>query len=106
MPIPIPRIILIGLILKEEIPSNARASIFRRGYLEEIVSTDPYLEGNVSLPVEVNADSLSAAEQRAMLRTLKDVLEAYVKSNEKIGFVQKHQPISMLSLREKVEQGN
>ena len=61
------------------------ATGIRRGYLEELVSTEPYLEGNVSLPVEVNADSLSATEQRAMLRALKDMLEVYVKSNEKIG---------------------
>ena len=61
------------------------ATGIRRGYLEELVSTDPYLEGKVSLPVEVNADSLSPAEQRAMLRALKDMLEAYVRSNEKIG---------------------
>ena len=61
------------------------ATGIRRGYLEELTSTDPYLEGKVSLPVEVNADSLSSAEQRAMLRTLKDMLEVYVKSNEKIG---------------------
>lgn len=61
------------------------ATGIHRGYLEELVSTDPYLEGNVSFPVEVNADSLSPAEQRAMLRELKDMLEAYIKSNEKIG---------------------
>ena len=61
------------------------ATGIQRGYLEELVSTDPYLEGKVSLPVEVNADSLSPAEQRAMLRALKDMLEAYVRSNEKIG---------------------
>ncbi len=61
------------------------ATGIRRGYLEELVSTDPYLEGKVSFPVEVNADSLSPAEQRAMLRGLKDMLEVYVKSNEKIG---------------------
>ena len=61
------------------------ATGIRRGYLEELISTDPYLEGKVSLPVEVNADALSPAEQRAMLRALKDMLEVYVKSNEKIG---------------------
>ena len=61
------------------------ATGIRRGLLEELVSTDPYLEGMVSLPEEVNADSLTVIEQRAMLRGLKDLLEVYVSVNEKIG---------------------
>ena len=61
------------------------ATGIRRGYLEELVSTDPHLEGLVSLPEEVNADALSILEQRAMLRGLKDLLEVYVNVNEKFG---------------------
>ncbi len=61
------------------------ATGIRRGYLERLVSTEPYLEGEVSFPEEVNADSLSAAEQRAMLRALKDMLEVYVRTNDKFG---------------------
>ena len=61
------------------------ATGIRRGYLEELVSTDPHLEGLVSLPEEVNADALSILEQRAMLRGLKDLLEVYVTVNEKFG---------------------
>ncbi len=61
------------------------ATGIRRGYLEEIVSTEPHLEGIVSLPEEVNADSLTVLEQRAMLRGLKDILEVYVSVNEKFG---------------------
>lgn len=61
------------------------ATGIRRGYLEELVSTDPHLEGMVSLPEEVNADALSIIEQRAMLRGLKDLLDVYVSVNEKFG---------------------
>ena len=61
------------------------ATGIRRGYLEELVSTEPHLEGLVSLPEEVNADSLTVVEQRAMLRGLKDILEVYVSVNEKFG---------------------
>ena len=61
------------------------ATGIRRGYLEELVSTEPHLEGLVSLPEEVNADALSILEQRAMLRGLKDLLEVYVTVNEKFG---------------------
>ena len=61
------------------------ATGIRRGRLEELVSVEPHLEGLVSLPEEVNADSLSVAEQRAMLRGLKDMLEVYVTVNEKFG---------------------
>jgi len=56
-----------------------------RGYLEELVSTEPHLEGMVSMPEEVNADSLTVIEQRAMLRGLKDILEVYVSVNDKFG---------------------
>lgn len=61
------------------------AAGIRRGLLEELVSTEPHLEGLVSLPEEVNADSLSVTRQRAMLRELKELLGAYVSINEKIG---------------------
>jgi len=61
------------------------ATGIRRGYLEELVSTEPHLEGMVSLPEEVNADALTIIEQRAMLRGLKDLLEVYVSVNEKFG---------------------
>lgn len=61
------------------------ATGIRRGFLEELVSTEPHLEGIVSLPEEVNADSLTVIEQRAMLRGLKDLLEVYVSVNEKFG---------------------
>ncbi len=61
------------------------ATGIRRGLLEELVSTEPHLEGMVSLPEEVNADSLTVIEQRAMLRGLKDLLEVYVSVNEKFG---------------------
>ena len=61
------------------------ATGIRRGLLEELVSTEPYLEGLVSLPEEVNADSLTIIEQRAMLRSLKDMLEVYVSVNDKFG---------------------
>ncbi len=61
------------------------ATGIRRGFLEELVSTDPHLEGLVSLPEEVNADSLTIIEQRAMLRGLKDLLEVYVSVNDKFG---------------------
>ena len=61
------------------------ATGIRRGYLEELVSTEPHLEGLVSMPEEVNADSLTVIEQRAMLRGLKDILEVYVSINDKFG---------------------
>jgi len=61
------------------------ATGIRRGYLEELVSTEPHLEGLVSLPEEVNADALTVIEQRAMLRGLKDILEVYISVNEKFG---------------------
>ncbi len=61
------------------------ATGIRRGLLEELVSTEPYLEGWVSLPEEVNAESLSITEQRAMLRGLKDLLDVYVSTNDKFG---------------------
>lgn len=61
------------------------ATGIRRGFLEELVSTEPHLEGMVSLPEEVNSDALSIIEQRAMLRGLKDLLEVYVSVNEKFG---------------------
>lgn len=61
------------------------AAGIRRGLLEELVSTEPHLEGMVSLPEEINADSLSVTEQRAMLREMKDLLGVYVSVNEKIG---------------------
>ena len=57
----------------------------RRGYLEELVSTEPHLEGMVTMPEEINADSLTVVEQRAMLRGLKDMLDVYVNINEKFG---------------------
>ena len=57
----------------------------RRGRLEELVSTEPHLEGLVFLPEEVNADALTVTEQRAMLRGLKDMLEVYVSINDKFG---------------------
>ncbi len=56
-----------------------------RGYLEHICSNVPYLEGEVSLPEEINADSLAPMEQQAMLRGLKDILDVYAKTNEKFG---------------------
>ncbi len=61
------------------------ATGIRRGLLEELVSTEPHLEGIVSLPEEVNADALTVIEQRAMLRGLKDMLDAYVSINDKFG---------------------
>lgn len=61
------------------------AAGIRRGVLKELVSTNPHLEGLVELPEEVNADSLSVTEQRAMLRGMKDLLEAYVSVNDKFG---------------------
>lgn len=61
------------------------AAGIRRGHLESITATEPYLMAEVSLPEEVNADVLTATEQRAMLRGLKDILEAYVRSNDKVG---------------------
>ena len=61
------------------------ATGIRRGFLEELVSIEPHLEGLVSLPEEVNADALTVIEQRAMLRGLKDILEVYVSVNEKFG---------------------
>ncbi|MBO5353002.1 MAG: endopeptidase La [Lachnospiraceae bacterium] len=61
------------------------ATGIRRGLLEELASTEPYLEGWVSLPEEVNAESLSITEQRAMLRGLKDLLDVYVSTNDKFG---------------------
>lgn len=56
-----------------------------RGYLEQLVSTEPYLEGEISIPEEVNGDSLAVTEQRAMVRGLKDMLEEYVRINDKFG---------------------
>ena len=61
------------------------ATGIRRGLLEELVATEPHLLGLVSLPEEVNADSLTVIEQRAMLRGLKDLLEVYVSVNDKFG---------------------
>lgn len=61
------------------------ATGIRRGYLEELTATEPYLEGRVSFPEEINADVLSVSEQRAMLRALKDMLELYVRTNDKFG---------------------
>lgn len=61
------------------------ATGIRRGFLEELVSTEPHLEGLVSMPEEVNADALTVIEQRAMLRGLKDILEVYVSVNDKFG---------------------
>ncbi len=61
------------------------ATGIRRGLLEELTSTEPHLEGLVSLPEEVNADALTVIEQRAMLRGLKDILEVYVSVNDKFG---------------------
>ena len=61
------------------------ATGIRRGYLEELVATEPHLMGLVSLPEEVNADALTVIEQRAMLRGLKDLLEVYITINDKFG---------------------
>ena len=61
------------------------ATGIRRGYLEELVATEPHLMGLVSLPEEVNADALTVIEQRAMLRGLKDLLEVYITVNDKFG---------------------
>ncbi|MGN0505824.1 MAG: endopeptidase La [Lachnospiraceae bacterium] len=57
----------------------------RRGRLEAITATEPYLMADVSLPEEVNASDLDISEQRAMLRALKDILEVYVRENDKLG---------------------
>ena len=61
------------------------ATGIRRGFLEALLETRPYLLGAVTMPVETGADSLTAVEQRAMLRGLKDMLEAYVRTNDKFG---------------------
>ncbi len=57
----------------------------RRGRLEEITSTEPYPLADIVLPEEVNAEDLTASEQRAMLRAMKDILEVYVRANDKLG---------------------
>lgn len=57
----------------------------RRGHLDRLVSTEPYLVGEISLPEEKNADALTTEEQRAMIRGLKDILEVYLRENDKLG---------------------
>lgn len=57
----------------------------RRGRLEMITATEPYPLADISLPEEVNAENLTASEQRAMLRAMKDILEIYVRSNTALG---------------------
>lgn len=57
----------------------------RRGRLETITATEPYPLADISLPEEVNAEDLTASEQRAMLRAMKDILEVYVRANDKLG---------------------
>ncbi|MCQ2537389.1 MAG: endopeptidase La [Lachnospiraceae bacterium] len=56
----------------------------RRGHLLSFTQTNPYLEARVGLPYETNADMLPIVEQRAMIRTLKDILEEYFQANDKI----------------------
>ena len=53
------------------------ATGIRRGFLETLLETKPYLLGAVTMPVETGADSLTAVEQRAMLRGLKDTHETF-----------------------------
>lgn len=56
----------------------------RRGHLLSFTQTVPYLEARVGLPYETNADMLPIADQRAMIRSLKDILEEYFQANDKI----------------------
>lgn len=55
----------------------------RRGHLLSFTQTAPYLEARVGLPYETSAEELPVIDQRAMLRSLKDVLEEYIKENDK-----------------------
>lgn len=61
------------------------AAGIKRGHLDYITGVDPYLTAQVSIPEEINADSLTVTDQRAMIRGLKDLLEVYVRENDKIG---------------------
>lgn len=61
------------------------AAGIKRGHLDYITSEEPYLMAQVSIPEETNADALTVTDQRAMIRGIKDILEVYVRENDKIG---------------------
>ncbi len=57
----------------------------KRGRLVNFTRTVPYLEARVAEPYETTSDALSLPEQKAMVRGLKDILEEYIKLDDRLG---------------------
>jgi ATP-dependent Lon protease len=57
----------------------------KRGRLVNFTRTVPYLEARVAEPYETGSDTLSNLEQKAMVRGLKDILEEYVRLDDRLG---------------------
>jgi ATP-dependent Lon protease len=57
----------------------------KRGRLVNFTRTLPYLEARVAEPYETTSDVLSLIEQKAMVRGLKDVLEEYIRLDDRMG---------------------
>ncbi len=57
----------------------------KRGRLVNFTRTVPYLEARVAEPYETTSDALTLLEQKAMVRGLKDILEEYVRLDDRLG---------------------
>ncbi|MCR5584527.1 MAG: endopeptidase La [Lachnospiraceae bacterium] len=57
----------------------------KRGRLVNFTRTVPYLEARVAEPYETTSDVLTTLEQKAMVRGLKDILEEYIKLDDRLG---------------------
>ncbi len=57
----------------------------KRGRLINFTRTIPYLEARVAEPYETDSETLTILERKAMVRGLKDILEEYVKLDDRLG---------------------
>lgn len=56
-----------------------------KGYVKDIVSYDPYLQGEIYTKKDNSIKELSDVEKKAMVSSLKDIIEVYAAENTKIG---------------------
>lgn len=56
-----------------------------KGYVNDIVSYDPYLQGEIYTKKDNSIKELSDVEKKAMVSSLKDIIEVYAAENTKIG---------------------
>ena len=56
-----------------------------KGYVKDIISYEPYLEGEVYTRKDTSIKKLSDTERKAMVSSLKDIIEVYATENTKLG---------------------